>query len=86
MKARNFFFFDLLQNSQGNTINSRQKKNSKKKSQHSAKENEFTPEQRKTRPQNKPGKFIGSRLRKLFQGDSTELHCASLLRISFRVI
>ena len=53
--------FDLLQNSQGNTINSRpkkkkKKKNGAKKSQHAAKENEFTPEQRKTRPQNKPGK------------------------------
>ena len=45
--------FDLLQNSQGNTINSRQKNYSAKKSQHAAKENEFTPEQRKTRPQKK---------------------------------
>ena len=39
--------FDLLQNSQGNTINSRQEKNSAKRSQHAAKENEFTPEQKK---------------------------------------
>ena len=58
--------FDLLQNSQGHTINSRQKKKQREKSQHAAKENEFTPEQRKTRLQNKTGKFIASQLCKLF--------------------
>ena len=60
--------FDLLKNSQGNTINSRQKITARKKvNTRLLKENEFTPEQRKTRPQKKKnGKFIGSRFCKLF--------------------
>ena len=66
MKARKFVLIyfktvKAIQSTQG-----KKKKKQREKSQHAAKENEFTPEQRKTRLQNKTGKFIVSRLFKLF--------------------
>ena len=63
MKARKFvlIYFKTVKATQ-----STQGKKTKQKQKQREKENEFTPEQRKTRPQKKPGKFIGSRLCKLF--------------------
>ena len=72
MKTRTFvlLYFKTVkatQSTQGKKIYSA------KKSQHAAKENEFTPEQKKNaaakkkkKKKKKPGKFIGSRLCKLF--------------------
>ena len=59
MKARKFvlIYFKTVkatQSTQG------KKTTARKKSQHAAKENEFTPEQRKTRPQKKKKKLANS--------------------------
>ena len=64
MKARKFvlIYFKTVKATQ-----SKKKKYSAIQSQHAANQNGFTPEQRKSRLQNKPGKFIGSRLCKLFE-------------------